>query len=137
VIGSRLKNALVHRGRTETTVLLEEPKSLDAEMIQEDEKAAKAEAERLRPGITIFTDGSRLDSGAAGYAVVWLNGQSWLGTKSHMGYNQAADDAEFAALARALEVAAKRQTAPEQVTIFTDGQAAIRRMVSEDPGPGQ
>jgi hypothetical protein len=27
--------------------------------------------------------------------------------------------------------------APERVTIFTDAQAAIRRMVSEDPGPGQ
>jgi len=26
---------------------------------------------------------------------------------------------------------------PERVTIFTDAQAAIRRMVSEEPGPGQ
>jgi hypothetical protein len=44
-IGKRLKNALAHRGRTETTVLLEEPEVLDAETIQEDEKSAKAEAE--------------------------------------------------------------------------------------------
>jgi hypothetical protein len=71
-IGRRLKNALAlaRRGRTETTVLLEEPEVLDAETIQEDEKTAKAEAERVRPGITMFTDGSRLDSRAAGYAVV-------------------------------------------------------------------
>jgi hypothetical protein len=38
---------------------------------------------------------------------------------------------------RALEEAAKRQTAPERVTIFTDAQAAIRRIVSEARGPGQ
>jgi len=54
-----------------------------------------------------------------------------------MGKNQEAYDAECAALARALEAAARRQTAPERVTIFTDAQAAIRRMASEEPGPGQ
>ena len=27
--------------------------------------------------------------------------------------------------------------APKRVTIFTDAQAAIRRMASDEPGPGQ
>jgi len=54
-----------------------------------------------------------------------------------MGYNQEAYDAECAALARALESAARRNTTPERVTIFTDAQAAIRRMASDEPGPGQ
>jgi len=54
-----------------------------------------------------------------------------------MGYNQEAYDAECAALARALEEAAKRQMVPERVTIFTDDQAAIRRIASEEPSPGQ
>src|SRR3978361_1801396 len=76
VIGKGLKNALACRGRTETTVLLEEPEALDAKTIQEDEKVAKAEAERTRPGLNMFTDGSRVDSGATGYAVVWQNGES-------------------------------------------------------------
>jgi len=31
----------------------------------------------------------------------------------------------------------RRNTTPERVTIFTDAQAAIRRMASEEPGPGQ
>jgi ribonuclease HI len=62
----------------------------------------------------------------------WQNGQSWVGIKTHMGYNQEAYDAECAAVARALETAARRQTTPERVTIFTDAQAAIRRMASED-----
>jgi ribonuclease HI len=53
-----------------------------------------------------------------------------------MRYNQEAYDAESAALARALEEAAKRQTAPERVTIFTDAQAAIKRMI-RGPGLGQ
>jgi len=36
---------------------------------------AEAEPERTRPGLTTFTDGSRLDDGAAGYSAVWQNGQ--------------------------------------------------------------
>jgi ribonuclease HI len=32
-IGNRLKNALAHKGRTETTVLLEELEALDTETI--------------------------------------------------------------------------------------------------------
>jgi hypothetical protein len=37
---------------------------------------AKAKTECLQPGVTRFTDGSRLDSRAVGYAVVWKKGQS-------------------------------------------------------------
>jgi ribonuclease HI len=75
----------------------------------------------------MFTDGAKAGNGAAGYAVVWKSRQQWVGVKSHMAYNQEAFDAECAALARALEVAARRRTTPERVTIFTDAQAAIRR----------
>jgi len=132
-----LKNALAHRGSREMTVLLEEPEALDAETIQEDEKTAKAEAEWIRPGLTMFTDGLRLDSRATGYAVAWQNRQSWVGIKNHMGYNQEAYYAECAARARDLKEAAKCQTVPERVTIFTDTQAAIRQMASEEPSPGQ
>ena len=99
--------------------------SLDAELVQEEEAEAKAEG-RATAGC-----------GAAGYAVVWKNGQSWVGIKTHIGYNQEAYGAECAALARALESASRRQTTPVRVTIFTDAQAAIRRMASVEPGPGQ
>jgi len=57
--------------------------------------------------------------------------------KAHMSYNQEAFDAECAALATALEVAAKRRTGPKAVTIFTDAQAAMARIASEEPGPAQ
>jgi len=39
--------------------------------------------------------------------------------------------------ARALELVARRGTIPEAVTIFTDSQAAVRRIVADEPGPGQ
>ena len=106
-------------------------------LVQEEEAEAKAEAERPRPGLTMFTDGSRQEDGTTGYAVVWKKGDSWKGIKSHMGSNQEAYDAECAALARALEEAAGRDITPERVTIFSDAQAAIRRMASDERGPGQ
>jgi hypothetical protein len=68
----------------------------------------------------MFTDWSRLDSGATGYAVTWKNGQHRMGIKTHMGYNQEAYGAECAALTRTPEVAARRQPTPERVIIFTD-----------------
>jgi len=43
------------------------------------------------------------------------NGQSWVDIKTHMGYNQEAYDAVYAALARALEIALRSQTTPERV----------------------
>jgi len=100
-IGQRLEHVLDSSGRTESTFLLEEPETRDADMLQEDESGAKAVT---RPGLTIFTDGSRFDSGAAGYSVVWNS--------------QEAYDAECAALARAPETVARRQIIPERVTIF-------------------
>jgi len=117
----------------ESTVLLEEPETLGTDLLQEEEAEAKAEAERSRLGLTVFTDGLRLDSGRH-----WISGrveerQRWIGLKTHMEYNQEAYGVECAALARALETAAGR----ERVTIFTDAQAATKRMASEDPGPGQ
>jgi len=85
----------------------------------------------------MFTDGSRGDSGATGYSVVWRKREAWAGIKTHMGYNQEAYDAECAALARALETAARRNTTLERVTIFSGAQTANRRMASDEPGPGQ
>jgi len=78
-----------------------------------------------------------MKDGAAGYAVAWKNGQTWKGIKTHMGYNQEAYDTECVALARALDSALRRNTVPDRVTIFTDAQVAIRRMASDEPGPGQ
>jgi hypothetical protein len=54
----------------------------------------RREVVRLSPGLTIFTDGSRIDSGAVGYTVAWQKGRHWVGLKVHMGYNQETFDEE-------------------------------------------
>jgi len=101
--------------------------------VQEEETEAKAAAEKARPGLTIFPDRSRLGDGAAGYAVVWRRDLSFVGVKTHTGYNQEAYDVECVTLVRALETAARRQPILERVMTFTDAQAAIRRMASGEP----
>jgi len=130
-IGRRLTYALAYAGKTESTVLLEEPETLGAELLQEEEDEAKAEAEKDRPGLTTVhrhvAARQRCDRALGG-----MEGGPILGC---MGYNQEAYDAECAALARALESASQRPTTPEQVTIFTDAQAAIRRMASGNLAP--
>ena len=137
-IGRRLEEALGYSGRMEETITLPlAAKRLDLETIVEEKEEAKRTAGRERAGLTIFTDGSRASNGATGYAVTWKSGSKWVGVKTHLGYNQEAIDAECAALARALELAARRRAAPEAVTIYTDAQAAMRRIVAEEPGPGQ
>jgi hypothetical protein len=56
-----------------------------------------------------------------------------------MGYNQEAFDAECAAIARALAIAGGQVKHHRLglVTMFSDAQAAITRMASDEPGPGQ
>ena len=44
----------------------------------------------------LWTDGSRDENGAVGYAVVWKNRRSWAGRKVHMEFFQEAYDAECA-----------------------------------------
>jgi hypothetical protein len=61
----------------------------------------------------MFTNGSWLDNGAAGYSVVRKNGQCWADIKTQMGYNQETYDPERAALARALKFASRRNSTPQ------------------------
>ena len=83
--------------------------------------------------LLLWTDGSRDENGAVVYAVASRKGQSWAGRKAQLGYYQEVYDAECAAIVR---VAAKRCKFGS-VRIFTDGQAAIKRMTHDEPGPGQ
>jgi len=71
-IGRRLVVALEHSGRTKATVLQSPPGALDgAALVVEDRIRAKETAEHPPTGLVIFTDGSKGESGAAGYAVTW------------------------------------------------------------------
>src|SRR3978361_1407744 len=108
-IGKRLKTALGYAGRAEETVLQRVADPLEASIWVEERAVAKAEAEKERPGLTLYTDGSRGQSAVIGYSLVWKKASQWVGIKFHMGYSQEAFDVECAAIARALEVAATRR----------------------------
>ena len=137
-LGQRLQSYLGCWNGREETVLLEVASPLEAAVSIEEEAAAANEAKRTgRPGLTIYTDGSRMENGATGYAVTWKNGLRWKGHKVHQGWGQKAYDAECAAIARALQEAASKSHTVGTVTIFTDAQAAISRMTSDEPGPRQ
>ena len=116
-------------------MLLQERDARDTELWQEEEAEAKAEAYTTRLGLTMFMDQSRLDGGSRN-SVVWKKGLpgrvsrcTWAATKSLM--------MQSAAIAHDLEIASQRNTTPVRVTIFSDAQVAIRRMASDEPGPGQ
>ena len=130
VIGRRLTNLLAYSGRMENTVLLEESEALDAELLQEEEAEATARTHHVHGWVTAGRWNYRVLSGMEERAILG-------GYQDHMGYNQEDYGAECAAPARALETVVRRQTTPERSTTFTDAQAAIRRMASEEPDPSQ
>jgi len=75
-------------------VLLEVATPLEATTTIEEEAAVVNEARQpIRSGLTIFTDGSRLENEATGYAVTCKKGLTWKGHKTHMGWGQEAYDA--------------------------------------------
>jgi len=128
--------------RVEEIYLLEDgPTEVGARTSIADAEWAEQEAWKAesQPGLVLWTDGSRDENGAVGYAVAWWKRQSWAGRKAHMEYYQVAYDAECATIARALDAAADRAKRRKlgRVRIFTDAQAAIKRMTHGEPGPGQ
>ena len=100
----------------------------DATTVVQEETEAKYEAERRRPWLVIFTGESRTGEGATGYAVTWKK-EGTQGPNMMSMYD--------AAIARALETAARRRKKLGHLTIFTDAQAAIRGMTPDDPRPGR
>jgi len=48
-----------------------EEEALQGEIVVDERKKAMEEVETARDGVTLWTDGSRTEDGACGYAVVW------------------------------------------------------------------
>jgi ribonuclease HI len=90
---------------------------------------------------TLWTDGSRLDDGRVGFAVVWAQGTAddltWEGVGESLGDNKEVFDAEVYALARAAQILANRNETGHQYSIFCDSQTALQRCQDDRPGPGQ
>jgi len=127
-IGRRLTNTLAYARRTESTVLLEEPENIDAELLQEEERRPGLDLPYSRTGHD-WTAGppvARWFGRAANPG--WALGLAWAITKGH------AYGAECAALARALGSASRGRATPGRVAICA-GPDCRRTDGSEEPGP--
>jgi hypothetical protein len=72
-LGKRLKSFLDCPGSKEPTVLLEMATPLDVSITADEGAQAERIAKEDRPDLVMWTDGSKLDGGAVGYAVMWRN----------------------------------------------------------------
>ena len=98
-----------------------------------DEKGpAKETAQNWRRTGTIWTDGSRLDSGAIGAACAWQTEEGWTGRRFHLGTNK-----EVYAIYQALRIFEERHQSGRKYMVFSDCQPAIRRALSDALGPCQ
>ncbi len=93
--------------------------------------------------LTLWCDGSKLDQGGAGAAVVWKeNRQSneWITQKITLGKNKEIFDAEMWGISEAVKVAEKKGSRVQQplaISIFCDSQTAINRLKMMDSKAGQ
>ena len=87
---------------------------------------------------TIWTDGSRLDSGRIGAACAWQTAQEdWTGRGFFLGDSKVVFDAEVFAILQALRVFDKRRQSGKEYTVFSDCQPAIQRARTDQLEPGQ
>jgi len=70
--------------------------------------------------------------------VVWKE-ERWNNRRVHLGRQKEAFDAEIYAMSAAVKIADEIcwEKKVRRVTIFTDSQATLRRIQSDEPGPGQ
>jgi len=107
-------------------------------IIQEEEQALK-EAKLERDGLVLWTDGSGKEDEWVGCAVVWEEGGRWNKRRTHLGQQKEVFDVEMYAMSEAMKIADEKAEKEKftRVTVFTDSQATLRRIQSDEPGPGQ
>jgi len=97
------------------------------------------EAKLERDGLVLWTDGSRKEDESVGCAVVWEEEGRWKERRTHRGRQKEAFDAEMYAMSEAMKIADEMAEEKEvtRITVFTDSQATLKRIQSDEPGPGQ
>ena len=86
---------------------------------------------------TVWTDGSRLESGAIGAAIAFKVDGGWKREGFYLGENKEVVDTEVFAIGRALRTLNGRGEESRSYTIFSDSQAALSRVQHDRTGPGQ
>jgi len=122
----------------ERTTLPTEKRCLKGKVIIQDEEQAMEVAKREREGLVLWTDGSRKEDEWVGCAVVWKE-EGWKKRRVHKSRQKVAFDTEMYAMSEAMKVADEMAEKKEvtRVTVFTDPQATLKRIQSDEPGPGQ
>jgi len=132
------ENDPFERRSYERTTLPEIKKRLKGQVIIQEEEQALEEARKERDGLVLWTDGSKKEDEWVGCAVVWKE-ERWNKRRVHLGRQKEAFDAEMYAMSEAVKIADNicREKEVRRVTVFTDSQATLRRIQSDEPGPGQ
>ena len=124
-------------GETVEPQVWEECRTFPGGFTIDDKGPAKETAQNWRRTGPIWTDGSRMDSGAVGAACAWQTEEGWTGRRFHLGTNKEVFDAEVYAIYQALRTFEERQETGKKYTVFSDCQPAIRRALSDAIGPCQ
>ena len=84
--------------------------NLPIQVILQAKQEALQEAAKSRAGIILWTDGSKLDTGKVGAAVVWFDNRlnKWQEKRRYLGQNKDSFDAELWAISDALELSIKK-----------------------------
>ena len=126
------------RGETAEVQTWEEFKEIRAGVIvQKKEDALMTARDWADHQGTIWTDGSRIDSGAVGAAFASWEGSRWTRRGFYLGRNKEVFDTEDFAIHQALGHLNDRDERDQQYTVFSDSQAAISRVQHDRTGPGQ
>ena len=125
------------RGEMVELQVWSEGRTFPGQVSIDEEGAALETARAWRPRDTIWTDGSRFDSGEVGAACAWRRGESWTRRRFHLGSNKEVFDAEVFAIYQALRICNEGQHSGHRYTISSDSQSAIQRLRTDSLGPGQ
>ena len=106
-------------------------------IVEKKEDALRTASEWTDQGNTVWTDGSRLESGAVGAAVAFKEGNTWDRRGIYLGKNKEVFDAEIYAIRQVMETLNDRNESGMRYTVFSDSQAAIGRIQHDRTGPGR
>jgi len=108
------------------------------DIIISSKESAELEAKIAYTGLTIWSDGSKLDSEATGAGIAWKTFK-WNRKCLALGRSKEIFDAELFGLLEAFKIAIKEKRKKDfkSLTIFSDSQTAILRILNDELGPGQ
>ena len=111
---------------------------------EEEAKAHEAQYKILKQddrNIVCYTDGSMLNGNIGAGTVVEMTGEAVIEATYPMGHQQEVYDAELLGILKAaqkcFQICQRNNLTKRHIWIFTDNQAAIQRLNTLKPGPGQ